>query len=361
MISAIIIFLIVLSVLVLVHEAGHFFTAIWTGAKVEEFGVGFPPRAWSWVRKGIRYSINWIPLGGFVRIKGESGQDRQDPDSFANKPAWKRLIVLAAGVVMNIVLAAFLLSFGALIGTPQVIDPPELSAKAIVRDQAIRVIEVAPGSAAELSGVAAGDELVSIDGQVFASADLAREYIGTHLDQAMALEIVRGAETLAYTVTPTALPEADGQKMLGVGLVETGIVSYPWYLAPLQGIMSTMILTHDIALAFWDLLFGLVTRAEVAVELSGPVGIAVMTGEVAKMGLAYLIQFAAILSINLAIINILPFPALDGGRILFLLVEKLRGKPVSAQVEGWVHAAGFALLMVLVVLVTYQDVVRSFL
>ncbi|MEK9131048.1 MAG: site-2 protease family protein, partial [Patescibacteria group bacterium] len=322
MIGTIILFLVVLSVLVLAHEAGHFFTALKLGAKVEEFGVGFPPRAWSTIRKGIRYSINWIPLGGFVKIKGESGGDRQDPDSFAGKPAWKRLIVLAAGVTMNLVLAAVLFSVGALVGMPQVIDgavPPS----AVVREQSISVTQVAEGSAADLVGIEIGDQITSIDALTFENAEAARSYIGSHADVSLTVVVKRGADYYTYLAQPAELAEADGKKVLGIGLVETGIVSYPWYLAPVQGVQTTVYLTKEIVVAFYDLIKNLIVHQNVSVELSGPIGIAVMTGEVARMGIAYLIQFAAILSINLAVINILPFPALDGGRILFLLIEKL--------------------------------------
>lgn len=357
MFSSIILFLVVLSVLVLVHEAGHFFTALWMGAKVEEFGVGFPPRAWSRVKNGIRYSINWIPLGGFVKIKGESGADSHDPDSFASKPAWKRFIVLAAGVTMNFLLAVVLLSVGYGIGMPQVVDDT-LSAQAHVREEKVHVVNVAEASPAATAGIEPGDELQSIDAQNFETAEEAQKYIQAHADNEMTIVVKRGEEYFTYAATPIELAEAEGRKVLGIGLIQTGIVSYPLYLAPIKGFETTVYFTKEIIIAFYDLIKNLIVHQEVAVDLSGPVGIAVMTGEVAKLGLSYLIQFAAVLSINLAVINFIPFPALDGGRVLFLLIEKLRGKPVNARIEAVVHNLGFALLMTLVILITYRDLVR---
>lgn len=355
--GSILLFLIVLSVLVLVHEAGHFFTARWIGAEVEEFGVGFPPRAWSRVKNGIRYSINWIPLGGFVKIRGESGEHRHDPRSFSSKPAWKRLIVLSAGVAMNFVLAAVLLSVGYGIGLPQVVDG-QTSPAATVREEAISIVNVAEGSAAAAAGLQLGDELVSIDGVMFASAEDARAYIQAHVDGSMEVVVKRGDDYVAQTLTATELAAADGAKVLGIGLIKSGIVSYPWYLAPIEGVKATVWITKEIVIAFVDLLGNLIVRQEVAVDLAGPVGIAVMTGEVARLGIAHLIQFTALLSINLAVINFIPFPALDGGRALFVVIEKLIGRPVKASVEASIHNIGFALLMILVILVTYRDLVK---
>ncbi len=354
---SILLFIVILSVLVLVHEAGHFFTARWIGAQVEEFGVGFPPRAWSFVRKGVRYSLNWIPLGGFVKIRGESGDGRNDPLSFSSKPAWKRLVVLSAGVIMNFVLAAFLLAIGFMVGVPQAIES-NLSSSAIVRERAIAVVQVAEGSAAALAGVQFGDEVASIDGAMFESAEEARTYIQAHLESEMQVTVKRGEEYFTYPMTATELEAADNARVLGIGLATSGVVSYPWYLAPIEGVKSAAFLTKEVVLAFYGLLKNLVVHQEVAVDLSGPIGIAVMTGEVAKLGFVYLLYFAALLSINLAVINFIPFPALDGGRALFVIIEKIKGSPVHEKFEATAHTVGFALLMILVVLVTYRDLVR---
>ncbi|MBI4779205.1 site-2 protease family protein [Candidatus Falkowbacteria bacterium] len=310
MFLTIITFILVLSVLVFAHELGHFMMARKFGVRAEEFGFGFPPRIFGlqvwreqrlkknaeseniaigletrplpdgskiikeiiidekkeideafWIRKfrfikgsreitpdeekyGTVYSINWLPLGGFVKIKGENGEGETEPDSFASRPIWQRAFMLSAGVVMNIILAAVLIIAGFTIGLPQ-----------------------------------------SLDGQLDARAHVSDK-------------------------------------------------------------------------AFYDLLKGLILGQGVTADLPGPVGIATLTGQVARMGFVYLLQFTALLSINLAVINFFPFPALDGGRILFLIIEKIKRSPVKREVEGAIHNIGFALLMVLILVVTLRDVSR---
>lgn len=324
--------------------------------KVEEFGVGFPPRAASIVRRGIRYSINWIPIGGFVKIKGETGEDRADTQAFVSKAPWKRLLVLSAGVIMNMVLAVVLLSAGFLFGMPQVVDET-LSPQANVRDESVYFYTVLENSPAAVAGLELGDVLVSIDDQIVTTAEQAQTYIRAHGEIEMQFVVERSGERYTYSLAAAPLEEIDGEKGIGVGMVSSGVVSYPWYLAPVKGIEATASFTSQMVVALVDIVRNLIVEQRVGVELSGPVGIAVMTGQVADMGFAYLIQFAAILSINLAIINFIPFPALDGGRALFVVIEKLRGKPVSATAETIAHNIGFALLMILILGVTFKDIV----
>jgi regulator of sigma E protease len=354
--STLFLFLIVLSLLVFVHEVGHFVMAKRMGMRVEEFGFGFPPRLWGIKRAGTMYSINWIPLGGFVKIKGESGEDATEPDSFSSKKAWRRFLVLVAGVAMNMVLAVVLYCVGYMVGMPGVIDG-NLSSSARVRDEAVVIMEVYPESPAARAGVVGGDEIVSIDGRVITNDIEAREYFAQHTPEGVELVVSGDDGTYrTYMLTSEELAGA-GMTGIGIGFVSTGIVSYPFFQAVAQGVWTTCELTVQIVQAFYGLIRELVVHQELSVDLSGPVGIAVMTGEVAAMGLIYLLQFTAVLSINLAFINILPFPALDGGRILFLVIEKLRGRALNQRFEIAAHNLGFMLLMVLVVLVTYKDLV----
>ena len=357
MIWTILIFIVVLGVLVFVHEFGHFIAAKKRGMKDEEFGFGFPPRAFGIKRGETTYSINWIPLGGFVKIKGESGSDRQDPDSFASKPAWKRFIVLIAGVAMNLVLAAVLLSIGFMSGLPSVID--ETTPKsAQVRNDAIEVMRVLPHSPADEAGLRPGVKIAAIDGKLFDSAEAARADIAAHGVEPIQLTLLLpdGSYT-QRTLTPRAL-EGTTVTGLGIGLMRTGVVSFSPPAAIYYGVMATGGYTVAVVQGFYDLLRNLILEGKVSADVSGPVGIAVMTGEAARLGFAHLLQFAAILSINLAVINVLPFPALDGGRILFLIIEKVRRRANSEFIEGWAHTLGFALLMIVVVLVTYRDLVH---
>lgn len=351
----ILLFLLVLSVLVFVHEAGHFFAARMMGIAVEEFGFGFPPRAFGIKRGGTIYSINWIPLGGFVRLKGETGGVKA-PDSFASQALWKRLVVLVAGVAMNVALAIVLLSIGFAVGVPQEVGGG-LPSGARVRDHAVRVQAVLPDTPAVTGGVEVGDTLRTVEGVAVESMEGFRKQIAGRQGRSTVIEIERNAERRVVTVTPEVLAETNAPG-IGVGLVETGIVSYPWYLAPVAGARATFSYMGAIFGAFGDLLGTLLRTGRPSADVAGPVGIAVLTGAVAKLGILYLLQFVALLSLNLAVVNVLPIPALDGGRVLFLFMERIRGRAVSFAIEDRIHQIGFVLLLLLVAVVTFHDIGR---
>lgn len=355
MVLTVVTFVLVLSILVFVHEAGHFFAAKRMGMKVEEFGFGFPPRLFGIERGGTVYSLNWIPLGGFVKIAGE-GEGTRAPGDFSSKSIPRRLLVLCAGVLMNLVLAAVLLSVGYAIGIPQEVGSA-LPYGAVAHGRKVEVADVLPGGPAAGAGVLAGDAIVSVEGQPVATGDAFRAALADRSGQATAIGLSRGGKDVTLEMTPVTLSET-GKPGIGIGLFESATVSYPWYLAPYAGVRMTGVYCYEIGKAFGGLLSSLARTGKPNVEVSGPVGIAVMTGEVAKLGFVYLLQFVALLSLNLAFINILPLPALDGGRVLFLAIERVRGKAVRASVEGMVHQIGFLLLMLLVAFVTFGDVMR---
>lgn len=353
MIEAIIIFILILGVVIFVHELGHFVLAKRAGAKVEEFGFGFPPRLFS-IKKGETiYSINLIPLGGFVKIFGEAGEEENNPKSFANKSLWTKAKIISAGVIMNFLLAIILLIIGNSIGIPTVVD----GGADHVRDLKIQIISVSKGSPAEEADLRIGDEILNVDGKEVEEIKEVQDYIKAKAGSETMLVIKRGDTELKKKVIPRLSPP-EGEGVLGVGLVKTGIISYPFYKSIWKGIESAFYITFAIVVAFFNLIKNLIIYRTVTAELSGPVGIAVMTGQVAEMGLVYLLQFTAILNINLAIINILPFPALDGGRLLFLAIARLKGKPVSKKIENIIHTIGFALLILLMLWVTFKDIVR---
>jgi len=371
MLFTIIIFFAVLAVMVFVHELGHFFTARKLGVKAEEFGFGLPPRIGGWKKVGGKwkfflgnqppeeiqsedtiYSLNWLPVGGFVKIKGENGEGVSDPDSFANKKIWKRAMILSAGVIMNVVLCFFCLSLAFFIGAPQFVDEPK--AGLAVVDQKIQIVAVVKDSPAEKAGLAVGDALLEIDGQKFAAIAAVQEFVGAREGKILPIVIDRFGERKEFAVAPVKLTET-GKAGFGVGLATSGIVSYPWYAAIWLGLKSTLFLAWQIILAFYTLIKNAIVGLPLGVDLAGPVGIAVMTGKVARLGFVHILQFTALLSMNLAIINFLPFPALDGGRILFLIIEKIKGKAVNQKVEQIAHTIGFALLMILIVIVTGRD------
>lgn len=360
MFLTIIIFILILSVLVFVHELGHFLVARKTGVKVEEFGLGFPPRAWS-VKKGeTLYSVNWIPLGGFVRLKGEDGSQREENDSFASKPFWAKGLILAAGVLMNALLAWVIFSAGYMIGLPTALANEDLH-KPEVREMQIRIVGVQENSPAQATGLTSGDILLAVNNEPALSQQQVIDFVKNHQDQAVNLKVQKtNGEVEDYSLIPAQI-EGSGttDKVLGVNIMQTGLVRYGFFKSLYRGFIAVGSLLARIAVAFYGLIAGLITGAGLAQELSGPIGVAMLTGQAVNLGVNYVLQFAGLLSLNLAVINFFPFPALDGGRFVFALIEKIRRKPNNRQVENIIHNIGFSLLMLLIVIITYRDVSQS--
>jgi regulator of sigma E protease len=372
MLITILTFVIILGVLVFVHECGHFFAARLFGVKPREFGFGFPPRVWGiykdkegkWKqvfgKKEVAdaadtvYSINAIPMGGFVNI-GEDDINDNGPGSFVSQPIWKRAVILSAGVGMNVVLTAVLIIFGLMIGLPQSLD--NLAAGARVSEQKIQIVQILPQTPASEAGLQVGDQIININNKNFTKYTDLIDFVDKNTGKKLDYLIKRGGVEKKYVLTP-ARNKDTGKGGIGIGIAETGIVKYPFYIAIWEGVKTTVFLTWAIIIAFYELIKNLVLGHGVSADISGPIGIAALSGQVARMGLVYVIQFAALLSVNLAVINFLPFPALDGGRVLFLIIEKIKGSPVKREVEAIIHNTGFALLMVLVVLVTYRDLAK---
>jgi regulator of sigma E protease len=372
MFLTIITFVLVLSLLVFVHEFGHFWVARRFGLKPKEFGFGFPPRAigyyknkegkWKTVKGGkdpedaddTIYSINWLPLGGFVNLE-EDEDPGDEPNHFSKLPVYQRGLILVAGVTMNIILAAFLISFGFMIGLPQ--STGDLGENAQISDQKVQILEVLPDSPAEVAGVEIGDVIVAIDGEIIKDNNQIQSIVRENVGESLAYSLKRTDKNIEKQIIPVVIEET-GEGGIGVSIVETGIVRYPFFVAIWEGIKTTALITWFIVGAFYDLIAGLITGQGASIEVGGPIRIAEITGDAVRMGMSYLIQFTALLSINLAIINIFPFPALDGGRIIFLIIEKIKGGPVSKRVEAAIHQAGMILLMLLMVLVVYKDIAR---
>lgn len=365
----ILIFVIILGLLVFVHELGHFIVARRNGIRVDEFGFGFPPRICGvvqdestgkyrivWGSKEMPegktvYSLNWIPLGGFVKIAGEDGHDTSDPTSFAGKSAWIRVKVLAAGVVMNFLFAWFLFSVVLMLGLPQPIEPSEHGKYPNAK---IQILSIGKGTPAETMGLKMGDALVTLNGKKVTTLEQVSDEIVSHKGQVITVSVDRFGKEVTLTGTPrTEYPANEGA--LGISFSETAVVSYPWYEAIYRGATTTYSITVAILDAFGKMIASLFGAEKTALDVTGPVGIVYLTKQMSDLGLPYLLQFAALLSINLGIINILPIPALDGGRILFILIEKLKGSPVSRKVEGMIHQVGFILLLLLMLFVTVRD------
>ncbi len=386
MLFTIVIFIAVLSVLVFAHEAGHFFTARRLGVKAEEFGLGFPPRAIGWYQnqaghgrlvwgnkkieqlqnnrnqdlipgpQNTVYSLNWLPLGGFVKIKGEDGEEKEATNSFASKRIWQRVLILSAGVIMNILLAWFLFSWGYLIGMPQ--SRGSLGPQAHITQSQVMVAQVLPNSPASRAGLKDGDLLLEVNHIQIKNEKTLQDVIASRANQKTVLVIKRGGQEQTVQVEPQA---KNGQRaLIGVGISYSGLVSYPFWWAIWEGLKTTGWLLGQIFISLWLLVAELFRGQSVTAQFAGPIGIANITGQAARLGFSYLLQFTALLSLNLAVINILPFPALDGGRILFLIIEKFKGKPVRRETENLIHNIGFLLLMVLILFVTYKDIIRLF-
>ncbi|MFA4830861.1 MAG: M50 family metallopeptidase [Patescibacteria group bacterium] len=402
----VIIFILILGLLVFVHEFGHFVVARKAGIKVHEFALGFPPRLFGWYRdpatgknrlvwgKGTKdqkierskdydtnsksgqssnlsifqsssypstlYSLNLLPLGGFVKIKGENGEDAEDADSFGHKKAWVRATVLAAGVTMNFLLAAVVLSVGFMIGLPSDVSLLEDKQAILVGEPKVMVQEVEKGSPADLAGIKSRDTVVSINGEKVTDGEKLREYIFNHQTEELSFVVARGEETETLVMTPKVLEGMTDRARVGVLLVDAAMVRYPWYIAIYKGFVAAVFTAVNIVIAFWYLIRNLATGHGLAFDVAGPVGIAVIIGDSARLGINYLLNTIAMLSLSLAVINILPIPALDGGRILFIGLEKILRRPVPMKYEQMAHTIGFVLLMGLIVAVTWRDVAGLF-
>lgn len=343
LLTTLIYFLIVFSLLVFTHELGHFLVAKWRGVKVEEFGFGYPPRLFTITEiGGTEITVNAIPFGGFVRFPGEN--DPTVAGSLASQGWRVRGGIFIAGAVMNMVLAALLFGVTALIGEPVAIT-------------GVEVTEVAPGSPAEAAGMKAGDLILELDGLEITDSLALQRYTYERVGQEIALLLEREGERLEVTFTPRPYPPS-GEGPMGIAMhtvvVGTKLVRYEAWRAIPIGLSRTFRAVGVIVLSVIYMVRGLITP-----EVAGPIGIAQATAQVAQMGLPFLLQFTAFLSVNLALVNLLPFPGLDGGRLAFVLLEGLRGgRKIDPEKEGLVHLIGMFILIGLVLVVSYFDILR---
>lgn len=349
--------IIVISLLILVHEWGHFYAARMLGVKVEEFGFGFPPTLFSKTKNGVRYAINALPLGGYVKIFGEHGEGEGNTASFISRPAWQRFIILFAGVFMNAVLAWIFFSAGAALGVPQIAD----TASPLVP---VSVISVEPGSPAERVGLKFGDKIIEMRSgdnlslRIETEKDV-QDFVHAYRGEEITMVIQRADGIHELKATPRVAVGKD-EGPLGIALGKLIIKHVSWYRVPIEGMR---ILINSLALTisgFWSLLHDLILHGKTGVAVSGPVGIFYFAEDSRALGISYFMQFVGLLSVNLAILNFLPIPALDGGRILFLVIEKIKGSRVRPEIENFTHMIGFALLIILMLLVTYNDITRIF-
>lgn len=358
---SIIIFIIILSVLVFVHELGHFLLAKWNGIRVDEFAIGFPPRLFSVTRGETKYSINLLPLGGFVKIFGENPDDESTngPDkerSFVNKGKLVQASVLIAGIVFNIIFAWVLFTGSYMAGVINVDTEGSGTGK-------LFITEIVKGSPAEVAGVKPGDVVVSLSDSKGTldkiSPETVRTFIGASEGKEITMSVQRGSEFVDIRTKPTKDITKDNFA-IGIAMAEVSENKLPIHKAIWQGLKTTLIVVRETALGIVKFLWNVITLNANFKDVAGPVGIAGLVGEASKFGLGYVLSFAALISINLAVINLIPFPALDGGRLLFVMIEAIIKRPINQKVANTFNMVGFVLLLTLMVFVTVSDIRKLF-
>lgn len=362
---SVIIFLIILSILVFVHEFGHYITAKKNGIRVDEFAIGFPPRIFSWMRGETKWSLNLIPIGGYVKIFGENPDEESmaGPDSsrsFVNKPKKVQALVLSAGIIFNIVFAWALIALGFIFGFP--VPASDYPAE-FIHDRSLVVITTLADSPASIAGIKSGDriekvssggtDLKELDPQSFS------DFISSHGDQKVELQLRRGEEVRVIQTMPLSSVLGD-KPAIGVSIDTVGTLKLPFIKALAEGTKTTFALIKQTIVGLFSFFFDVFRGKGDFSQVSGPVGIAGLVGGVAELGFMYLISLTAFISINLAVINLIPFPALDGGRLLFVLIESITRRPISPKIANTLNAVGFLLLLLLMVVVTYNDITKLF-
>ncbi len=357
MLLSIVTFLIVFTVIILVHEMGHFLMARKAGIKVEEFGFGYPPRAFAKKIDKTILSLNWLPFGGFVRLLGEDSKEgykkkgKDYKEAFWYKSKKQRAIVIISGVVANFLLAIVCFSIVySFLGIP-------------IDTNRVNIVGVLPETPAEVVGLKENDIVLEIDDKEIEDLDHFIALIDEKKGEEVTLLIAREGDNLSFKIEPRENPPED-EGSLGVIVTEIEIKKYPLWQMPfrgtVEGFKAAITLVGLVVSGLGNMLFNLFTQGQVPTGVAGPVGIMHMTGIVAHSGVIAVLQFTGLISVNLAIINILPFPALDGGRLVFIIYEAITKRRPKASFEAWTNAAGMALLIVLLVLVTVNDVKRIF-
>lgn len=329
--------IIIFGLLIFFHEFGHFIVAKKAGIDVLEFAIGFGPKILSTERDGTIYSLRAFPLGGFCRLKGENPEEAKEEGSFQGKPLLHRFSVIAAGPIMNFVLAIllFFIIYFFIFGVPVT--------------GSTQVGEVIPGDRADEAGLRSGDIILAIDNRNMGDWEEVVETINAHPEEEIVLTIERNGEVKDISVAPRKEPQTD-RGLMGIA---SQTKRFSFFNSLVLSISSTWWFIQFIVVSIVQIVTG-----QTAPDVAGPIGIVQMVGEIAETGIYNLLTLAAILSIHLGLLNLLPIPALDGSRLMFFLVEGIRGKPVDPDKEGFIHFIGFALLILLAIFIAFRDLTR---
>ncbi len=381
MLITILAFIFVFGILVFVHELGHYLAAKAFKVRVDEFAFGFPPKIWGKKVGDTEYAINAIPIGGYVKLLGEVGVDPKEtskevlalykketknPANLQNKKPWQRAVIFGAGISMNILLTWLLLTIFYLFGGSPLL-PNMYNSKLIENNQKVYISEVTKDTPAEKADIRQDDIIVSVDGKTVSDMSSVFTYVqneGSDLsDKQVELKIERNGEELVKnittykeTITESGIT-ADVQRV-GITMVEKGNIKSSWWAAPIVAASQTGNIIKLNSVGLFDFFKQIFTEFKISKDVGGPIAIAQISGAAAKLGFMTLIQLMAVLSVAVALLNILPFPALDGGHILFLGIEKILGKEISSQYKNVVNYVGFSLLLLLMAVVTIGDLSR---
>jgi len=340
--------------LMVIHEFGHFIIAKKFGVRVDEFGIGYPPRIFGKKIGETIYSINWIPLGAFVRIYGEEG-GVDDYRSFIGLKIWKRVLIIIGGVAAFWIASIIIFSVVFAIGTDLPIGDQDVQG---LTNAKVTIVEVMSDSAAKTAGLKMGDVVTSIktaEGEIkINKISEFKEVTSANKGNQITVTINRGGQPMDVLLTPSA----ENASPVGVGLqrMATLIQKYPWYEAPIQGAIYTWQTTFNALKGLYVMFAGLFSGKGVTegAEFAGPLGITVFLANAASYGVGFFLYFIGSLSVFIAVFNLFPIPALDGGKLVFLIIEKIKGKPVSAQIEQTITTICFILLITMSIFITVK-------
>jgi regulator of sigma E protease len=346
--------------LVTLHEFGHFIVAKKFGVKVEEFGIGYPPRIIGKKVGETVYSLNWLPFGAFVKMPGEI-EHLEDSASFFKKPVWQRMLIVLAGVISFWLIAAVLFSIVMSLGAPTAISDDDTAG---IINPRIQLVGIAKNSPAELAGLRAGDNIIEIrnqnsDFQKIDKVNDLQNFVKANTGSQIFAKVERGETVFEVSILARDNPP-EGEGALGVALARVAKKTYPIWQAPWRGILATVNMTEAVILGYANAIANIFKGLPSGVELTGPVGIVSMFSQASELGINYFLQFVGMVAVYVAVFNILPIPSVDGGKFLFLIIEAIRRKPVSQKIEQAVTTACFGLLLLMMIFVTIKDVIKLF-